>query len=65
MHSNSNYQGSVPFLLCFHSSYYHRSLDIKKLVDIGFARVPHRLTMAGYSKYLRLPDVRMFMMINC
>ena len=39
------------------ATYYHRALNPKKLVDIDFARVPPRLTMAGYIRFLRVPEV--------
>lgn len=35
--------------------YYHRSLNPKKLVEIGFSRVPKNLTMSGLIKLNRLP----------
>lgn len=39
--------------------YYHRSLNPKKLVEIDFARLPRRLTMSGYIRLLRLPEVEL------
>lgn len=36
--------------------YYHRTLEAKKLVDIGFTRVPPRTTMARMSKQFKLPN---------
>ena len=36
--------------------YWHRSLDARKLVDVGFCRVPARVTMARYVKLHRLPE---------
>ena len=36
--------------------YWHRSLDARKLVDVGFCRVPPRVTMARYVKLHRLPE---------
>ena len=36
--------------------YYHRSLNPKKLVEIGFSRVPKNLTMSGLIKLNRLPS---------
>jgi len=35
--------------------YYHRTLDAKKLVEIGFTRVPPRMTMARMQKLYKLP----------
>ena len=35
--------------------YYHRTLDAKKLVDIGFTRLPPRMTMARMQKNYKLP----------
>ena len=37
--------------------YYHRSLDPKKLVEVGFSRIPPRMTMARMQKLYRLPEV--------
>mmetsp|Transcript_65225 Transcript_65225/g.96446 ORF Transcript_65225/g.96446 Transcript_65225/m.96446 type:complete len:486 (+) Transcript_65225:137-1594(+) len=42
----------VPVASC---RYYHRSLDPKKLVDIGFSRLHPRMTMARMQKLYRLP----------
>ena len=36
--------------------YYHRSLDPKKLVEVGFSRIPPRMTMARMQKLYRLPE---------
>ena len=36
--------------------YWHRTLDAKKLVDIGFTRVPPRTTMARFQKMYKLPN---------
>jgi len=36
--------------------YFHRSLDPKKLVEIGFSRIPPRMTMARMQKLYRLPE---------
>lgn len=36
--------------------YYHRTLDAKKLVEIGFTRVPPRMTMARFQKLYKLPE---------
>jgi glycylpeptide N-tetradecanoyltransferase len=36
--------------------YWHRSLNPKKLVDIGFSRIAERQTMARLVKLYRLPD---------
>lgn len=38
------------------SSYYHRSLNPKKLIEIGFSSLPARLPMAKYQKMLKLPE---------
>lgn len=35
--------------------YYHRTLDAKKLVEIGFTRLPARMTMARFQKLYKLP----------
>ncbi len=35
--------------------YYHRTLDAKKLVEIGFTRLPPRMTMARMQKNYKLP----------
>eukprot|EP00581_Thalassiosira_minuscula_P001662 CAMPEP_0183740668 /NCGR_PEP_ID=MMETSP0737-20130205/60205_1 /TAXON_ID=385413 /ORGANISM="Thalassiosira miniscula, Strain CCMP1093" /LENGTH=499 /DNA_ID=CAMNT_0025975795 /DNA_START=35 /DNA_END=1534 /DNA_ORIENTATION=+ len=35
--------------------YYHRTLDAKKLVEIGFTRIPPRMTMARMQKNYKLP----------
>lgn len=36
--------------------YYHRTLNAKKLVDIGFTRPPKRMTMARMAKLYKLPN---------
>jgi glycylpeptide N-tetradecanoyltransferase len=36
--------------------YYHRTLNPKKLVDVGFTRCPPRMTMARFLKIYKLPD---------
>jgi len=36
--------------------YWHRSLNPRKLVDIGFSRISERQTMARLVKLYRLPD---------
>lgn len=36
--------------------YHHRSLNPKKLVNVGFSRVGHRMTMARMVKLYKLPD---------
>ena len=36
--------------------YYHRSLDPKKLIEIGFSRLMPRMTMARTIKLYKLPD---------
>lgn len=36
--------------------YYHRSLNFKKLCDIGFSSLPARMTMARQLKLLKLPE---------
>ena len=38
------------------SRYYHRSLNPKKLVSIGFSRLGHRMTMARMQKLYKLPS---------
>jgi len=35
--------------------YWHRTLNPKKLVDVGFTRIPHRMTMARMCKLYKLP----------
>jgi glycylpeptide N-tetradecanoyltransferase len=37
--------------------YYHRSIQIKKLVEIGFASIPRDATMADMVKEVKLPAV--------
>lgn len=39
------------------ATYFHRALNIKKLIDIGFAAPPRRITLASYIKYLKVPTV--------
>ena len=46
------------FVIPSDSSYFHRSLNTKKLIDIGFAFVPKRLTYASYIRFLSLPKAR-------
>ncbi len=36
--------------------YWHRSIDPKKLVDVGFSRLPPRMTMQRMQRLYRLPD---------
>jgi glycylpeptide N-tetradecanoyltransferase len=36
--------------------YYHRNLNPKKLVDVGFSRIGHRMTMARMVKLYKLPE---------
>lgn len=36
--------------------YYHRSLNPKKLVQVGFSRLGHRMTMARLQKLYKLPN---------
>lgn len=38
------------------TTYWHRSLNIRKLVDIGFTRLGPRMTMVRQMKILALPD---------
>ena len=38
--------------------YYHRSLNPKKLIDVGFSHLAPRMTMARTIKLYKLPDVR-------
>ncbi|KAL7482070.1 hypothetical protein ACHAW6_007762 [Cyclotella cf. meneghiniana] len=35
--------------------YYHRTLDVRKLVEIGFTRISERMTMARMQKLYKLP----------
>ena len=44
-------------MLACHSSYFHRALNPKKLIDIGFASVPSRLTYSSYIRFLSLRQV--------
>jgi glycylpeptide N-tetradecanoyltransferase len=39
--------------------YYHRSLNPKKLVKVGFSRIGHRMTMARMQKLYKLPTETM------
>ena len=43
--------------IIYKSSYFHRSLNVKKLIDIGFANTPKRITLASYIKFMQLPTV--------
>jgi glycylpeptide N-tetradecanoyltransferase len=36
--------------------YYHRNLNPKKLVQVGFSRIGHRMTMARMMKLYKLPE---------
>jgi glycylpeptide N-tetradecanoyltransferase len=36
--------------------YYHRTLNAKKLVDVGFTRIPPRMTMARMTKMYKVPS---------
>jgi glycylpeptide N-tetradecanoyltransferase len=38
------------------TTYWHRSLNPKKLVDVGFSSLPSQTPMARYVKILKLPD---------
>lgn len=38
------------------TTYYHRSLNPKKLVEVGFSSLPRNLTMARFVKIHKLPD---------
>ena len=38
------------------ANYYHRNLDVKKLVDIQFTYLPHNMNMTRAKKYYSLPD---------
>jgi len=38
------------------TTYWHRNLNPKKLIDVGFSSLPSNMTMARYQKLLRLPD---------
>ena len=37
------------------TTYWHRNLNVKKLIDVGFSSLPHKQTMARYQKLLKLP----------
>ena len=39
------------------ANYYHRSLNPKKLVDVGFSSLPAGTPMARYQKLLKLPKI--------
>ena len=43
----------VPVSSC---RYWHRSLHVKKLVEVGFTRIPPRMTLARMTKLYKLPD---------
>jgi len=43
----------VPFAK---TTYWHRNLNPKKLIDVGFSSLPQNTTMARYQKLLRLPE---------
>lgn len=51
--------------------YYHRSLDPKKLVEVGFTRIPPRMTMARMMKLYKVkpstqtPNLRPLQAENC
>ena len=38
------------------TTYWHRSLNPKKLVDVGFSSLPAKTPMARYSKMYKLPS---------
>lgn len=38
------------------TTYWHRNLNPKKLIDVGFSSLPQNQTMARYTKLLKLPD---------
>ena len=38
------------------TTYYHRNLDVKKLVDIQFTCLPHNMNMTRAKKHYNLPD---------
>lgn len=38
------------------TTYWHRNLNPKKLIDVGFSSLPQNQTMARYKKLLSLPD---------
>jgi glycylpeptide N-tetradecanoyltransferase len=38
------------------TTYWHRSLNPKKLVEVGFSSLPAGTPMARYTKLLKLPD---------
>jgi len=38
------------------TTYWHRNLNPKKLIDVGFSSLPSNMTMARYQKLLKLPD---------
>ena len=40
--------------------YWHRSLNIKKLVEVRFSAIPQRETLAGMIKKLKIPDRPMY-----
>ncbi|KAN0061814.1 glycylpeptide N-tetradecanoyltransferase [Thecaphora frezii] len=48
--------GAVLPTPCSTARYYHRTINAKKLVDIGFSAVPHNMSMEGHVKRFELPS---------
>lgn len=38
------------------TTYWHRNLNVKKLIDVGFSSLPHKQTMVRYQKLLKLQN---------
>ena len=38
------------------TTYYHRNLDVKKMVDVKFTYLPHNINMTRAIKYYALPS---------
>lgn len=45
----------IPRPIC-ESTYYHRSLNVKKLVEVGFNSLPNGVPMARYQKMQKVPN---------
>jgi glycylpeptide N-tetradecanoyltransferase len=45
--------------------YWHRNLNPKKLIDVGFSHLPQRATMAMTIKLYKLPEVGMLSALPC
>jgi len=49
----------VVWHMSYPSSYHHRSINVKKLVDIGYSYIPRNQTLAREVKLCKIPDVCM------